>query len=71
MSEQVTCYKCDSLMGYLENNEQPPESWKGLNYGIGGKPEWECSLCRRRRRQAYDDYVDPTGFYQNKNFDYD
>jgi anaerobic ribonucleoside-triphosphate reductase len=30
-----------------------------------------CEYCNKRREEAYDRYVDPLGFYSNKNFDLD
>ena len=70
-TETISCYKCGVEIMDLKPGEYAPDKYKGLNHGIGGKAEYECSFCGDRRRQAYDDYVDPTGFYQNKNFDYD
>lgn len=52
LSEEKTCHKCGSIATHF-----------GLNHWIRGKAEYECYVCNKNRKDAYDAYVDPVGWY--------
>lgn len=62
MRRKICCSKCDSYIGTFDEDADLTH-YHGLNHGVGGQEEYECRLCCDRRRQRYDDYVDPLNFY--------